>query len=1198
MPLQSNDVANMMAAQMGQFSQQAAYARQIGGILPRRGAPGMTGSSGSYANPWYGGQDLGLFGDTSAGGYGAAAIGGFGAAIPAAASGVSMAAGFGLMGHTLGALDPFTGLGRAFASGAGFGGQGILGTAGGIAGLGARGGLGAIGGGLAAAALPLAGYMAAGQALSFVGENVYQGAQNISQVGAMANNSFGTAYGVAGSRPGGQFSRDTVRQITSVLHEITSQESMATFTDLKKVMDQAGQMNLLFGISNASEFKTRFKSMVAQVSDLAKAIGGSLEEAMPLFSQMRSMGVWKPEDVMGTAAALRASGPGAGALLQTMGAGARNSFAFGGTLSAGASLGRTQFQTVQEAVRSGVLSDEAVLQLTGGTGGVEGQQMLAERLTGIIQSASQTPVGRLSMAGLGEVKNGKFTGRVDRSRLGKFLSGGMSIDDLQSAGMNAASTREGAASFTARQDVLGQNVMAEGGLELVGQMAQAGLDRAGLGDAGEEIQQLMIEKLFGIGSRDAQMIQKMLTDLPGILERRTERSKQALEDAFRSADEKQNRSIGGLRAALGKAFEDQLAAPIQELAETATTRANEAVDRLTDSLYGRGRRITATSSERLRLLTGQVTAPSLRDVGGSSGLAGRSLAEAMDTPLAESIRKGGFSGMFGMSGQRGDAFRWLGANLRYADQSPEGRMAGEGIRADEVQVGSMDFFGGTQAGRLPDLENALRLAQRRSRGDFSLSSAFSGGQAPGLIGSLTAEYNKLLTDPEAQRKILEFNKGNQDPNARAQFLVGMLNQGTVGQLHGMQTDKGANLRQSQLDIARLLGQGGTQSPIGVDLAGMDRTIGTFGGPLQGKARTDFINKAVDRAVNSLRGAGAAVDRAKQLGPGRAGNDFGGLRGGGIDQTGIFSDLFSEFSHEQIASVLTGDLGTDIAQFLSGGAKSGPLQQALAKEPEGIAARILQRSTTLGDSDKEGLKQAFLQLAALKGADVNEAARKGFRDMAGKETSVLRDITGLSSSTRSSLEAALGKLGGSDAMQDEGLASLRAIAGGLSEGDIDALRSGGGAFGGQVSALGALKRGVGQAGQNFDQFRTDVRKKLSNAVGYDVLGALQKTDADAYKNVMDAFSDTSAGGAKLTEAEKLMINQNLAKVLDPAAAGERRSEREDQSQKMAQQLTSYTEANTRFITAVDAAIGPALKTASAEDLFAQGRKLIEQANAAK
>jgi hypothetical protein len=102
------------------------------------------------------------------------------------------------------------------------------------------------------------------------------------------------------------------------------------------------------------------------------------------------------------------------------------------------------------------------------------------------------------MAALGEVKDGRYTGKIDQDRLGKMMSGQLSVQDLQSQGMANTRTREGAASFTFKEDQLGQELMAKGGVEGLAQMFQMGLNKAGFGGASDEIQGIMLQKMSGM----------------------------------------------------------------------------------------------------------------------------------------------------------------------------------------------------------------------------------------------------------------------------------------------------------------------------------------------------------------------------------------------------------------------------------------------------------------------------------------------------------------------------------------------------------------------------------------------------------------------------------------------------------------------------------------------------------------------------
>ena len=146
----SNQIAGVVGGQQVMFANQAAFAHQISGQMGF-GTNGPTGqqmqSTPAGAMPSYGYG----WGDTAQAGTQVA--GGMANLVPAGMTAASVAGG--MMGGAAGWADPFTGVARGFARGAGFSGAGFMETMGGVgrafAGGGMRAGLGAVAGGAAMA---------------------------------------------------------------------------------------------------------------------------------------------------------------------------------------------------------------------------------------------------------------------------------------------------------------------------------------------------------------------------------------------------------------------------------------------------------------------------------------------------------------------------------------------------------------------------------------------------------------------------------------------------------------------------------------------------------------------------------------------------------------------------------------------------------------------------------------------------------------------------------------------------------------------------------------------------------------------------------------------------------------------------------------------------------------------------------------
>jgi hypothetical protein len=948
-------------------------------------------------------------------------------------------------------------------------------------------------------------------------------------------------------------------------------------------MDQAGQQGMLGGITDASQFRQRFKNIVNQVREVAKVMGGTLEDVAPLMGEMRNMGVWRPEDVMGTAVAMRQAGPqGAPGLMQTMSAGARGSFAAGGNLTQGAMTGRAQFQNVQAAVQTGVLSQEAITNLTGGVGGAQGQQMVSQRLTGIMQQMTQTPGGRLMAAGLGETQDGSFTGRLDQEKLQQFLSGGVSVQQLQSQGMRATGNEQGAASFTAHQNTLMQSVAAEGGIGGAGQMVKAALQKMGRGGASPAIQQLMIEKMYDLNSRDAQLLQRMVANLDKVMDKRVETARATLEDSLQRAEESQNHSFKGLSDALGQAYEDTVERPIQEFGEKLTSRSNEAIDRLTGVIMGRRSKTRITRSQRIQAIMEGGTQGAQQRLAARAGgdLNARSVEEMLDTPFAERVRTAGFGALTG-GGGRGELAAVLtrgrsrheGMTITPGESGMPGMAVGQGPGEGEVALGE-----GLVA-RKEDVREGMQRAVTRTRASFTTKKAFGGSvRATQLMGSLTNKYRETIANHAAD--IEEFKKNNKSPHKRAAYIEGLMRKDPAAQayMEELRELQGGAAGDTGLDVVTLAAKEAGDPEAGVDRMEMGRETGVFDVNMLTRgsdAREEYIQKSLTMATQALSGT---TDRATKAGMGMALTSALGPIGTAIaavgEATGLMDragaevgNLFSDVSREEIYSAMEGDYAEDIKRVLAGGPRSEALLDKINSDTNSPEARILKGAQKMKPGEKEQLTEAFARQGDLRKADINRGMTEAQQRLAKKELRQTGKIKGVRSSTRQTLDEVL-ELASSADEGDRQLALERAesLSGSLSPQEIKAFVKSGGAFAGSIAGQARAGR-LSLTGKSEAGFRKEVGK-ISEAMGFDVLGTLESVDKDKFTEIMQSFDKSSGGGREMSKTEADRAKEFISKLTGAKFSQEKRSAQEDANAKMNEQLTKYTEANTAFVTAVD------------------------------
>jgi len=756
MVMQSSNISGLVGGQMAMFSNQATYSQQIGGQF--FGTP--TQQTAPMSNPFPAPpEDIG-----------SRMVGGAAMALPGMATGISMAGG--IMGGTMGHLDPFTGVARGFARGVGAAGQGIGGTLGTVGGAiragGLRAGLGAVAGGLGGAAMAAVPYMAAGAAINTVAGNVFQGAQNVSEVGGMMNQYAGPQFG-AGSRDG-RTSRDTIQKITGIMHELVSQDTMRSMDSLKTLMDQAGQSGMLQGIQSAQQFKDRFSKIVKQVETVAKVMGTSLEEAMPVMQGMRQMGVWNASDIMGTSVQAQVSGPmGTRAMMGSMQMGAQMSHAMGGTMRAGAMMGQENFLNLQAAQRAGVLSDEDIMEFTGGVGGAEGQRMMAGRLTGMMSKFAQSAPGMLMSAGLSEVKDGQFTGRIDEEKLEQMRRGELSFRDIESMGRKATGSRTAKMSFFRQREKIGQNLAQQGGVDMLQQVMDKIVDKVGGSGGGafnEEARHQVIQQVMGVGNREAELLGKLMDDMPRIMSQRENETQRALETAFRRIDERQNNSFAALKDSITHAWGETVR-PLQEFGEKLSTQFGKTRDRLIDSITGRVRRIPMTTEERTRRIESGAltdTSPMNIDVMAAAGDTGDLLNMSPLQTLTEGFRTGGAGAIGRMAaGAAGGAALGslmgpIGTVLGGAAGGAAALIAGTPTRDEAFRALGVED---PQGAERTELLTAQKSAFARAIGRVSLSSEAEKRKdevKAGLAKVIRSKFTQLAElkkkDPEKYRQAL------------------------------------------------------------------------------------------------------------------------------------------------------------------------------------------------------------------------------------------------------------------------------------------------------------------------------------------------------------------------------------------------------------------------------------------------------------
>jgi len=1175
MVMTSYQISGAVGGQHVMFSNYAGHAQQISNMYGT--GPQMQVSQ--MQNPF-------PQSEPSAGMAGAM-VGGVGMALPGLAGAASIAGG--LMGGPAGILDPWTMGARAFGYGSGAArGAGVLGTIGHIGGAfaqrGLMGGLGALGGGIGAAAMTALPYAAVGMGIQTIGESIYQGAQNVSQVGDIMGRQ-GPFYGQAGVRPGGQMSRGQIREITGILREFASEDVMLSMKEAINLTDVAQRSGMLSGVMNAQQFKTRFREIINQVRNISDVMGSTIEEAMPLFGQAQRMGLWRANDIMGMAGAMRAAGPAAPQLMGAMQAGATMAHRMGGPLGAGAMMGQEAFMNIQAAGQAGVLTSRDIREMTGGVGGAAGQQMVAQQLTGTAAQFAQSGMGRLMVAGLGEFEEGRFTGKIDPRAMQRFTAGQLDIGQLQARGRSRIGTRGGAASFAVQQGQIGQRMMAEGGMESVGQAVRSVMERAGYGEAGEDIQNLFIQKLMGVEAREADIWRRLGDEMPRIRDQRLRRQRQAIEDAARDLDRKKYRSFEGMKRALEHAWEQTLA-PIEDVASTAVTRIGEDMDDLVNQFFGRTGGTVVTQGERMEIMRGgrggmmgaaEMASMAQRIGGGTRG-----------TPIGERFVRsyssegaGLFWGTARFTGglaasalgmENADPYSRLGAlggfeagGVSRRAQEPTLERLGYNISREEAQP-KLNKLSLAMKKFMSNTTNARRLAKLRE-------------ESRGNRGAYAAMLNEeLMKDPEyaeAARSLMKaggksvFSAENQmDMLALAQKESGWDNSFLSANLQGWAQDAGLGALDLQ-DTAKVLEYKNTLADEAAEMLKEPPTVvGTAARTIASLSMAAFAphvawtaGQGIYEIVTGKAGVGEALTKA-----------FTGAYGvtGAIDREMFDEDMVS--SKDLLNALENSDWGHSLSQWIrdradensEGGKK---FIEAVFKKNDPKARKIYNQIAALKARNPAALSKLASKtnlVDDIKRYQTTMEAQEERKTLAGKELAALTKrgagplSTRLTTKYRQLLEAYTEDPTG-ERTQDRAQALAAEISGDTEA--MDALRRTGGAVAGHTVGMAMLEGLSSTSGMSAQQLKKRMRE-ISRTLGYDVL---RSSSSETQKMIKEAME----GGLTFTELRR--IRGALGREVGARGPVATPGGREAQNEKLLGLLGSYAESHQKFVWAVGASV---------------------------
>ena len=529
----SNQISGLMSNQMSQYAamqqQSAQISGQIGMPMPPMQSPGF--SYGNLADPW---------GTQSSARTGIAGMSAVNTATNVGMAGLGLAGGFSLLGGAGAAFDPFTAALTGFSKGSG--GLSAITGAGSFS-----AGAGRVAGGLAMGSFAMLPALALQQAVSFAGKNMVAGAQEdyAIQQSLMRNANFYNPN----ARSGRGFSTGQRDEISDMVRSIGEQDPFSSIGETNRILERAMSGNLMQGVSSAKEFSSKFKKLTDTLRETAKLLSTSMEGAMEFFDASQRMGFYSKADILRNAQnALTMSGGGLSAkgIMQEQAAGSAMARAQGFTGAQGAILARSSIMNVRDMFMSGSLSQENLMEMSGGLRGEQAYASIGRQMQQASYRLAQAPVGRAITAALAEVKDGKFTGRVDAGLMRQFRSGQLSAGDVRRLAENKVGSagQETKLSFlNMRDDITGAFAASAGAEGWMGVMSMIKADRPGTSD---EAVKLLMRRMTGMGRRQVEYIMKLYERMDLMNQQRATRAADLLRKQAEKVEMAQNYTLGGL----------------------------------------------------------------------------------------------------------------------------------------------------------------------------------------------------------------------------------------------------------------------------------------------------------------------------------------------------------------------------------------------------------------------------------------------------------------------------------------------------------------------------------------------------------------------------------------------------------------------------------------------------------------------------
>jgi hypothetical protein len=321
------------------------------------------------------------------------------------------------------------------------------------------------------------------------------------------------------------------REVAEYMTQLDVKDRFMDLGDLSRVLQAGTEQGVFTGTQNMDDFKKKFKTLTDNVKEIAKAFNTSLEDAVKVVRDMRSMGMdaGQARQVVTQAESLgKVAGRTAAEMFAVGQQGAEMYRGTGVSMQIGFQAAQANLAAIRSARDAGLLSQEAIAQ-------AGGEEALAQRQVAGALGARQTAFGRGVMMSMVQ------GGQLDVSAMNRFITGeaGSLSDIAMRAAGNVSSPAE-LLRFQARQP----KIMSEFGKRMGGEAMQLA-----------EMSQLVVTAEF------------MKSNVPGL----------SMDDAFRASAQRAGKSEPEIEAMMARMKNREKEFQSRQVS-AETTRIKQAAD--------------------------------------------------------------------------------------------------------------------------------------------------------------------------------------------------------------------------------------------------------------------------------------------------------------------------------------------------------------------------------------------------------------------------------------------------------------------------------------------------------------------------------------------------------------------------------------------------------------------------------------------